>query len=83
MENLHYCYYQKNPVPLSYLHLACGSIRLIKIVRRMGNMLSYLLAYGRTQPGGLTSQPGSQPVTIPDKWGVLASRRASGRKNNC
>ena len=31
-----------------------------------------------TQPEGLASQPGSQPVTSPDKWGVLASGRASG-----
>ena len=35
-----------------------------------------------TQPGGLANQPGSQPVTSPDKWGVLASGRASGRKNS-
>ena len=45
MENLDYCCYKKNPDRLSYLHLACGSIRLIKIVRHMGNMLSCLLEY--------------------------------------
>ena len=40
---MHYCCYLKKPVRLSYVHLACGSIQLIKSVRSMGNMLSYLL----------------------------------------